>query len=372
MRSEQRRIVLQFFLFLTTFVTTTLAGADWTYGKSIFMPEYSWSDFVSGLEFSIPFLLFLTVHEFGHYFMAAYHKVKTTLPYYIPFLPLLPSIGTMGAVIRIQSRMYSKKQNFDVGLAGPLAGFGVALVILFYGFTHLPEPEYIYQFHPEYEKHGLNYAESVYQDLPDENFNVSFGENLLFVFFKSFVADPSKVPNPHEIMHYPYLFAGFLSLVFTALNLLPVGQLDGGHIVYGLFGFKVHRVIASVAFLGLLLYSGLGVISPKDDPSDLILWIPLSVIFLYTVLTALGLSKTDTIMYALILLAIFLILSWALPQAKGYPAWLVYVFVIGRFLGVQHPPAEIEEPLDEKRIILGWIALFIFIISFSPAPFIIK
>src|SRR5687768_15140431 len=111
MSSDQKRVLIQLGLFITTFITTTLAGAEWTYGRSIFMPDYSWQDFVSGLEFSIPFLLILTVHEFGHYFIAMYHKVKATLPYYIPMPPLPFSIGTMGAVIRLREKYTPKNKT---------------------------------------------------------------------------------------------------------------------------------------------------------------------------------------------------------------------------------------------------------------------
>jgi membrane-associated protease RseP (regulator of RpoE activity) len=123
MNSDQKRVLLQLVLFIITFITTTLAGAEWTYGRSIFAPNYSWSDFFSGLEYSVPFLLILTVHEFGHYFAARYHKIKVSLPYYLPMPPMQFSIGTMGALIRLREKVYSKKQNFDIGLAGPLAGF---------------------------------------------------------------------------------------------------------------------------------------------------------------------------------------------------------------------------------------------------------
>src|SRR5688572_26388212 len=165
MTKENRLVVIQIVLFITTFITTTLAGAEWTFGKSIILyaedgiflnTAFSWSDFASGLHFSIPFLLILTVHEFGHYFTAMHHKVKSSLPYYIPLPPLPLSIGTMGAVIRLRSRIYSKMQNFDIGIAGPLAGFIMALIFLIYGFATLPPAEYIFQIHPEYEQYGPN------------------------------------------------------------------------------------------------------------------------------------------------------------------------------------------------------------------------
>lgn len=349
MSREQRRVIIQVTLFILTFITTTLAGAEWTYGKSVFMPDYSWQDFFSGLEFSVPFLLILTVHEFGHYFVAMYHKVKATLPYYIPMPPLPFSIGTLGAVI-IRSKAHSKKQDFDIGIAGPLAGFAIALVVLFYGFTHLPEPEYIFQIHPEYKKYGLDYAGTVYTNRGDSIIDVSIGRNLVFAFFENVVADPERMPNPHEIMHYPLLFAGYLSLMFTWLNLLPIGQLDGGHVVYGLFGFKTHRIIASIFFIGFLFYSGLGFFAGEDiidsngDRGNILLWVGGAIGFVYLALSGLGLPKRDTIMYALIMVAVLLLLSWLYPTLQGYSGWLVFLLILGKFIGIQHPPSELEEP----------------------------
>jgi membrane-associated protease RseP (regulator of RpoE activity) len=368
MRRETRIILIQVALFIATFITTTFAGSEWSYGRSVYMEGYTWSDFVGGMEFSIPFLLILTVHEFGHYFMAMYHKVRSSLPYYIPIPPIPFSIGTMGAMIRLRSRIYSLRENFDIGLAGPLAGFVMALIILFYGFTHLPPPEYIFQVHPEYEQYGPDYADYVYANQDKNIIDVMLGQNLLFYFFEQFVADPARMPNPHELMHYPLLFAGFLSLVFTALNLLPIGQLDGGHVVYGLFGYKTHRIIASVAFVLFMFYSGLGFVKPTDPPDELMIWVPGFIFFLYFAFRGLQLSKRDTIMYALLVFAAQFLISWMYPKLEGYSGWLVFGVLIGRLVGVPHPPAEIEEPLDSKRIILGWLALVIFILCFTPRP----
>jgi len=371
MKITTREILVHSSLFIVTFVTTTLAGAEWTYGKSIFMPDYSWADFVSGMSYSVPFLLILTVHEFGHYFTAIHYRVNTTLPYFIPLPPITFMFGTMGALIRLKGRVSSKMQHFDIGIAGPLAGFAVAFGILWYGFTHLPPPEYIFQFHPEYAQYGLNYANFVYTaDYLANNAgaDVFVGKNLLFVFFEKFVADPSRVPNVHEIIHYPYLFAGFLSLVFTSINLLPIGQLDGGHVIYGLLGFKGHRTIASVTFILFLFYAGLGYISPTD-PSETLLWeIPLFIGFLYFCLTGLGLRPRDTLMYAFVIFACQYLLANLFPTLQGYPGWLLFVFIIGRFIGVKHPQSEIEEPLNASRQALGWFALFVFVISFAPNP----
>lgn len=376
MRSEHKQYLIQGALFITTFITTTLCGAEWVYGRSILMDDYSWKDFLSGMEFSVPFLLILTVHEFGHYFTAMYHKVKATLPYYLPLPPgfIMPSIGTLGAVIRIKDRVRSNVQHFDIGLAGPLAGFIVALIILIYGFLTLPPADYVFSFHPEYKEFGLQYADHVYTPEYMEKhkaLDMQFGSNLLFELLKLLVDDPARIPNPHELMHYPLLMAGFIALFFTSMNLLPIGQLDGGHVTYGLFGYKGHKQIATAFFVLLLFYSGLGMVTPYDK--DSLMWsVPLTVGFYYVCMGALQVSTTNRIMYALILFAVQFMLAWIFPTLTGYSGWLLFGFVVSRFIGIQHPPSEIEVPLDSTRVILGWITLLIFILCFSPAPIMIR
>ncbi|HQQ83798.1 MAG TPA: site-2 protease family protein [Cyclobacteriaceae bacterium] len=370
MEITPRKVLLHTALFLVTLVTTTMAGAEWVYAKSVFMPGYSWSDFASGFAYSVPFLLILTAHEFGHYFTAIHYRVRTTLPYYIPLPPLPLMFGTLGALIRLKSHVPSKQQNFDIGIAGPLAGFVVALVVLMYGFMTLPPPEYIYQFHPEYQTYGLDYAATVYQPgfMKEGMVDVILGKNLLFLFFEKVFGAGGRVPNAHELIHYPALFAGYLSLVFTSINLLPIGQLDGGHVLYGLIGFKRHRIIASVIFVAFLFYAGLGYIKffgPQADP----LWVMGAYFgFLYLCLLGLKLPWKDTLMFTTAIFTIqFLIGTWW-PTITGYSGWLLFAFIIGRMIGVPHPPCEIEEPLSRTRIILGWIALIVFIICFVPAP----
>lgn len=357
-------------LFIVTFVTTTMAGAEWNFGKSILAPDYSWADFASGLPYSICFLTILTCHEFGHYFTAIYYRVRTTLPYYIPLPPFFPFLGTLGALIRIKSHIRSAKENFDIGIAGPLAGFVVAVAFLIYGFVTLPPVEYLYQFHPEYEKYGVNYADHAYGDdqLKEGMIDVVVGKSLLYQFLESVFADPARVPNAHEIMHYPFLFAGFLSLVFTCLNLLPIGQLDGGHVLYGLVGYKWHRIIATSLFLAFIFYSGLGVVHPHQPIDELMLQIPFYVFFLFVAFRSMFSSIRDRLLYALAMFTIQYSIVWIFPFVHGYSGWLVFLFVIGAFIGVRHPPSEIEAPLDAKRKILGWLALLIFVLCFSAEP----
>jgi len=375
MELSYKKILLHLGLFLITFVTTTFAGAEWVYGKSIFMENYSWSDFISGMSYSIPFLLILTAHEFGHYFTAIHYKVKTTLPYYIPLPPFPLTLGTLGALIRLKSPVHSKQQNFDIGIAGPLAGFVVALGILWYGFATLPPAEYVYQFHPEYQKYGVDYARVVYapENMPKGVIDIHIGKNLLFVLFEKFIADPARVPNPHELIHYPFLFAGFLSLVFTSINLLPIGQLDGGHVLYGLLGFEGHRKVASAVFIAFLFYAGLGVVVPGKTLAFLIdipypFTIPFFIGFIYLCLSGLKWRWQSQLMTALIIFSLQYVAVIIFPGIHGYSGWLLFAFLIGRVLGVLHPPSQIEAPLTIERKILGWIALGVFVLCFTPAP----
>lgn len=375
MEEDRKSILKHVLLFVLTFITTTLSGAEWAYSKSVFYTDFTWNDFLNGMRYSVPFILILTVHEFGHYFTAMYHRVRASLPYFIPIPPIFLSIGTFGAIIRIRSKVFSNIQHFDIGLAGPLAGFIVAFFVLFYGFKTLPPPEYIYQFHPEYEQYGADYAATVYApDYINEKkvLDLEFGSNLLFMFFEKYVADPERIPNHHELMHYPVLMAGFIALFFTSLNLLPIGQLDGGHVVYGLFGREGHRGIATTFFILLLLYSGLGYADIRTDREQLTWLIPFGILFYYICLQGLGLPWKDTLMYALLMVIFLLAMAWYFPNVKGYSGWLFFGLLVGRFIGVHHPPTEIEEPLSPGRQILGWICLLIFILCFSPQPLILN
>jgi membrane-associated protease RseP (regulator of RpoE activity) len=370
MKHSFKEYLLHGGLFIVTFITTTMAGAEWTNGKSILADSYTWADFASGLPYSICFLMILTAHEFGHYFVAVYYRVRTTLPFYIPLPPVSLMLGTLGAVIRIKSPIRSTKENFDIGVAGPLAGFVVSVGFLMYGFTHLPPPEYIFQFHPEYEQYGLEYASYVYtaQFMPAGSVDIIIGKNLLFLFFENVFADPTRLPNVHEIIHYPFLFAGFLSLIFTSINLLPIGQLDGGHVLYGLVGRKKHKIIASAIFIAFLFYAGIGFISPFEPLDKLIYEIPLFVAFLFFALKGMGLSTRDNVLAALAIFTAQYLIATLFPHAQGYSGWLLFAFIIGRFIGIQHPPCEIEEPLSTERVVIGWLALVIFVLCFTPQP----
>lgn len=392
-------------LFVLTFITATIAGTWWINGRVLLFTDYSWADFQLGLSYSIPFLLILTVHEFGHYFTAKYHKVKTSLPFYIPLPPFPMSIGTMGAIIKIKQHIKSKLIHFDIGISGPIAGFIIALGVLIYGYSNLPKLDYLFEIHPEYAEFGEDYADHVYtwefqeqmvfngyqearaQDslraMQEGEFdgwsfpeyqkqadfpNISIGKPLLMLFMESFVNDKKLIPNANEIMHYPLLMAGFLALLVTALNLMPIGQLDGGHVLYGMVGYQWHKRIATWFFLGFLFYAGLGYITPNAPVDELIWNVPLYIGFLFFTLKGLKKSGQETFMYALLIFALQFGLPIVVPGLEGYSGWLLFTFILGRFIGVYHPPSPDESPLDTNRKLLAWLALLIFIISFSPAP----
>ena len=221
-----------------------------------------WAELQRGLWFAVPFLGMLTVHEFGHYFTARYNRIRSSLPYFIPF-PL--GLGTFGAVIRLRERIYARREFFDIGLAGPLAGFLVAVPVLIYGFVTLPPlNDYLFKLHPEYAQFGASYAQHVYK-AGDFEQGITLAKPLLYRLLEHWFADPARLPHPLELLHYPVLLAGALSLFFTALNLLPIGQLDGGHILYGLLGHRRFNRLSTYFFTGFIFYAGLGLFSLRSD-----------------------------------------------------------------------------------------------------------
>lgn len=302
-------------LFVITFITTLIAGISWTTGS---IGPYTLSDLKNGLPYALSVLFMLSSHEFGHYFAAKYHKVKATLPYYIPFPPLpgFFNFGTMGAVIKTRTPVLNNKAMFDIGIAGPLAGFVACLILIIYGFTNLPGEDYILAIHPdffspEYGKQGVTLA---------------FGDTLLFSLLRDILTEPGQfIPPMSEIYHYPYLCVGWFGLFVTAMNMIPVGQLDGGHIVYSMFGSKKHEAVASISMIVLGVLGFLGVM---DNFLELDLGI-------------------------------------------GWIGWLFWAVILLFFIKIKHPPVRDFYILDTKRMILGYISLFILIISFSPTPFLV-
>ena len=379
-----RTHLIQLLLFVATMITTSLAGAEWMFGSIFDLPfleipnPLGWSHFWQGFQFSIPFIGILTVHEFGHYFTAKRHHVNVTLPYYIPlWLGIGQSIGTLGAFIRIKDIIRSRKKYFDIGIAGPLAGFVAALGVLWYGFTHLPTLDYIFKIHPEYQKFGMGFARVVYANAKGNQ--ILLGDNILFSFFKNYVADPTRLPPPQEMMHYPYLLAGYLALFFTSLNLIPIGQLDGGHILYGLVGNKTYKKITPILFFIFVTYAGLGIFQVTDfeTPSDEMFWQQMGYLGIYILFLQWCYSRVSEDdartgwLLALLTVVVQFGICYIWKGTEGYSGFLAFAFLLGRVLGIYHPPTDDTAPLSRARQILGWLSLIIFILCFTPKPLII-
>ncbi|MBL0326888.1 MAG: site-2 protease family protein [Cytophagaceae bacterium] len=368
---------LHLILFLVTVITTTVSGYEWISGKPVlaFYKTISLDDLLQGFWFSVPFLAFLTFHEFGHFFMAKIRNIEVTLPYYIPgWLGILTSLGTFGAFIKIKERITNRNDYFDIGIAGPLAGFVVAVGVLIYGFSNLPSDDFVYAIHPEYKNFNGNYRDLL--NLTPNNPNaIVFGKSILYNFLESTFADPSRIPHIYELSHYPILLAGFLGLLFTALNLLPIGQLDGGHIMFSLIGKKAFDIVSPVFLVVLVAYSGLGLFSLNefsaaytDQQYELILKFLFFVYFNYLSFSRIFKSKASNWILALsVVLLQFLITKYS-PQTVGYSGFLAFGFLIGRVLGVYHPDTGESKPLNFTRQLLGWLAILIFIVCFSPNP----
>ena len=248
------RVTRHVVLFILTFITTTLAGAFFyaSYASELgnVSPTLSLPTLLAhGLWYSGSVLAILGAHEFGHYFACRYYGVDASLPYFIPlWLPLpVPMPGTLGAVIRIRQPIASKRQFFDIGIAGPITGFLVILPVL-----------------------AIGMSQSTVVALPEDFTGWQFGEPLLFrlaaQLFHGTLAEGQSL-NVH-----PAAWAAWFGLLATALNLCPVSQLDGGHISYAVFGriSSTITLIVTAAMIALTIYSG-----------GYLLWTILVVIMLY-------------------------------------------------------------------------------------------
>jgi membrane-associated protease RseP (regulator of RpoE activity) len=234
-----------------------------------------------GAQFAGWFLAILLFHEFGHFIAARQGNIDSSWPYFIP-APIIFIFGTLGAVISLRSPIRDRRALFDMAVAGPLAGAVVAIIALFVGL-----------------------GQSTVVATPDSGTGLILGESLLFKWIAALVM-PGVTGDQHILLH-PIAFAGWAGLLVTMLNLLPMGQLDGGHIAYALFG-RFQRQIAIAVMVGLAIAS---------------IW---------------------------------------------WPGWLIWV-AIGFLMKPQHPPTLIDEiPLTKRRRILGWIALALFVLTFTPQP----
>lgn len=372
-RPTARAMIKHTLLFVATFICVTFAGIMWV-GQSADINSY-WEMWPEGALFAGLLLAFLGTHEFGHYFAAVYHKVKVSLPYFIP-VPI--GIGTLGAVIRIEEQIRDTKKLFDVGISGPIAGFIVSLIILLYGFSTLPGPEFIENFdgHAEVITH-IQETGQFPENPPQAEFegsNILLGNTILYSFLAGFF---DNVPPMFEMYHYPFLFAGWLGLFFTALNLTPVGQLDGGHILYSLIGYEKHKKVARLIYGGILTLAGIEMIPfltmninewmPGYGYSSLLIW-TLIVFFLLGKAFHRELNWIlPTLVLSVGLAFIYLFMSSGFNQA-GSLIWVFWSFFIAYFVKIEHPPVLIEQPLSPARRRMGWISMAVFILCISPNP----
>jgi membrane-associated protease RseP (regulator of RpoE activity) len=298
------RLILHAGLFLMSVITVTLTGAAWI---GLDIPD-KWTYLLAspvltttmlfretaaghlwplcgGLLLAFTLLLILGAHEFGHYFACRYYGVRATLPFFIPGPPFpLTPFGTFGAVIKIKEPIRSRRALFDIGIAGPLAGFALALPASLIGLL-LAQP-----------------------GRPDTSGAMTFNDPLLFkIVIKLF-----HLPDP--MAWNPVYWAAWAALLVTSLNLFPVGQLDGGHVLYALAGPRLHKVVSRVVFA---------------------------------------------------LVAALAIASFVLYDS---PIWFLWTLVLAFLLKVGHPPTYIDEPLGKTRIALAITAAVVFIVCFMPFP----
>lgn len=251
-------------LFLLTIASTYFVGRSWAYTVAI--------------------MSILFCHEMGHYLTARKYSIRATLPYFIP-LPL-PPFGTLGAIIRMEHIVPNRKALFDVGIAGPLAGLIVTLVAIVYGLSH---------------------SQVVALSSMSQG-NLELGDSLLFKWLSHLII--GTVPPGYDVMLHPVAYAGWVGLLVTALNLLPVGQLDGGHVVYALLGGRKSKIVFYAVMAGFTIV----------------------LIFFY---------------WGWFLMALFILL-----------------------FGFKHPPPmDDETPVGRGRILLGIFILIVFFLSFTPVPF---
>ncbi|MDX1618721.1 MAG: site-2 protease family protein [Balneolaceae bacterium] len=374
-RFETKTILKHLALFLVTFVTVSTSGALFvgqSAGVESFMPLF-WD----GALFAVLLLGFLATHEFGHFFAALHHKINVTLPYFIP-IPI--GIGTLGAVIRIKQKINHTHKMFDVGVSGPLAGFVVSLAILLYGFATLPDPSFINNFGGHEAVQEYVAENGTYPDSPPGGTDgdvLIVGNTLLYAFLAQFF---ENVPPMFEMYHYPFLFAGWLGLFFTALNLMPVGQLDGGHILYSLIGYKKHRTVARSCFAALTVMAGIESIPfihmtlsgwGWDNAFGSLSWLIWAGV-LYLLLRRAYHNDhrwmSPVLIGSLLTTAGYLYLYKGTLDTTSSLIWIVWAFFIAYLVRIEHPPALYERPLDPRRRFLGWLSMAIFLLCISPNP----
>jgi len=270
-------------------------------------PEVWQAALVEAGLYALALISILGAHEMGHFIVARYNKVQTTLPFFIP-MPV-PPLGTMGAVIAMREPAPNRKVQFDIGIAGPLAGLIVAIPLMFIGLS---------------QSHVGTIAEQIKKTPPEVRDHLVFsseGQSLLYLGIKYLVFGEALPSGDRDVWINGVAFAAWAGFFVTSLNLIPVGQLDGGHILYGLFGDRARRarmpIIAVLAFLALA-----------------------------------GIFDEST----------------GLHLGFGWIGWGIWVAIL-LFMMRDHAPVLDEiTHLDKKRQILGIVMLVVFLLLFMPTP----
>ena len=312
----RHRPVINLILFILTLISVLVTGALYGVEEAIPTNLLGWvSMFLQrGWPFAVSLIAILTAHEFGHYFAGRHHGLNVSLPYFIPF-PLSP-FGTMGAFINMKDIPRNRKVLLDIGIAGPLSGLVVAIPVLLLGLSlstisTLPE-QAAGGLSLQLEGNSILYLLSKFvifgQLLPSP---ASYeGLNPLLYWIKYFFSGQPLPLGGVDVMLHPVAWAGWAGLLVTGLNLIPAGQLDGGHILFVLFGEKRARILYPIILITLV---------------------------------ALG-------------------FFW-----NGWWLWAVIIFLLGRFYA---EPLDMITELDMRRKILGGLAMIVFILTFIPVPLI--
>jgi membrane-associated protease RseP (regulator of RpoE activity) len=334
-KPQRRSPWIHLALFVATFLTTMLAGASFAMKNPLEL-----TNIVFGLEYAILIMTFLTAHEFGHYIAARLHGVDVTLPYYIPmpFVTMMP-FGTMGALIRMRSPMTSRRVLFDVGAAGPIAGFVVCLSYLIIGMLTTGGPESLYSIHPAYrELNGVIPATGMF-----------FGDSLLMSGLRAVLTPIAGwIPPMNEIYHYPLLCVGWIGMFVTALNMIPFGQFDGGHVLYALLG-RGQWKIARVLWMMVVVFVVFGLIGlGMDLLADPVSYEPFFWMHVH-VLPVLNEIRSS--------------MPWLFTLGSG---WWLFAMIVRFVVGIRHPDIPDPTPLDPVRMVIGWGAIVIFVLCFSP------
>ncbi|HEY3236993.1 MAG TPA: site-2 protease family protein [Polyangiaceae bacterium] len=298
-------------LFLLTVLSVFYVGRIWT-GKPDDTPLQLWT---GAWPFAVPLLAILLVHEFGHYIAARLHRVPASLPYFLP-LPVLNPFGTLGAVILMPRRIRSRKALLDIGASGPLAGMALAVPLMIYGLSlsHVGP------------RGTSNYVQE--------------GQSILYFLLKFAVF--GHISGADDVYLHPTALAAWAGFFVTFLNLVPFGQLDGGHVAYALFGERQNRAARWMLLLPPLLMA-------------YNFWVYARPILLegyragFSTLTAERLSPAGSV------------LNWLVP-------W-VLLLLMRRWVGAGHPPVD-ETSLGWGRKVVGAVTLITFILVFMPTPMV--